>query len=69
MRVKLVNCDVNYNSKLEGKNTHLKLLLKLDEMMSTKSVKLLAKSGVTSALRRSGNPTSIPASKPVTFMK
>ena len=62
-RAELMNCDVDYNDKLEGKNTHPKLLPELVEMMSTKPVELLAKSGVTSALRRSSNLMSILASK------
>jgi hypothetical protein len=44
MRAELMNCDVNYDDKLEQKNTQPKLLPELVEMMSTESVELLAKS-------------------------
>ena len=64
-----MNYDIDYNDELEGKNSRPKLLTELVEMMSKESVELLAKSGVTSALRRSGNPASAPASKRVTFRK
>ena len=57
MRAELMNCDVDYNNEIEGKNTHPKLLQEPVEMMSPKSVELLAKSGVTSILRKSGTPT------------
>ena len=62
-----MNCDVNYNDKLERKNTHSKLLPEVVESMSTESAELLAKSGVTSILRTSNNPTYVPTSKRVTF--
>ena len=52
MRAELVNCDIDYNDKLEGKNIHPKLLPEVVEMMSTESVELLGKSGVTSALKK-----------------
>ena len=49
MRTELMNCDVNYNDEVECKNTHPKLLPQDIETMSTKSIELLAKSGVTGA--------------------
>ena len=49
MRAEMMNCDVNYNDKLKGKNTHPKLLSEPVEMMPNKSIELLAKSGVTSS--------------------
>ena len=64
-----MNCDVNYNGEIEGKNTHPKLLTTPVEMMSTESVELLVKSGLTSILRTSDNPTYVPASNRVTFRK
>jgi hypothetical protein len=69
MRAKLMNCDVDYNFELEQKSTHPKLLPEVVESMSTESVELLAKSGVTSVLRTSDNPTYVQASKRVTFRK
>ena len=46
-----------------------KLLPEVVKSISTESVELLAKSGVTSVLRTSDNPTYVPASKRVTFEK
>jgi hypothetical protein len=68
-RAELMNCEVNYDDKLEQKNTHPKLLPEVVESISTESVELLAKSGVTSVLRTSDNPTYVPASERVTFKK
>ena len=64
-----MNCEVNYDDKLEQKNTHPKLLPEVVESISTESVELLAKSEVTSVLRTSDNSTYVPASKRVTFKK
>ena len=47
MRAEQMNCDLNHNDKLERKSTHPKLLPEVVESMSTESVELLAKSGVT----------------------
>ena len=66
-RAELMNCEVNYDDKLEQKNTHPKLLPEVVESVSTESVKLLAKSGVTSVLRTS--QASVPANNRVTFRK
>ena len=63
MRAELMNVDVNYDDKVERKNTHPKLLPQDIETMSTESVELLAKSGVTGASHK------IPATKRVTFKK
>ena len=66
-----MNCDVNYNDEVECKNTHPKLLPQDIETMSTKSVELLAKSGVTGASqkKRNGNPMVVPVTKRVTSKK
>ena len=63
----LMNCEVNYDDKLEQKNNHPKLLPEVVESSSTESVELLAKSGVTSILRTSDSPTYVLASKRVTL--
>ena len=62
-RAELMNCEVNYDDKLEQENTHPKLLPEVFESIPTESVELLEKSGVTSVLRPSENPTYVPASK------
>ena len=66
-----MNCDVHYDDELERKNTHPGLLPVEVEVLSTESVELLAKSGMTGAPRKTriGNPTSIPTSKRVAFGK
>ena len=58
-----MNFEVIYDDKAERKNTYPKL------SMSTKSVELLAKSGVTGALhkKRNDNPMVVPATNRVTF--
>ena len=60
-----MNVEVNYDDKLEGKNTHLKLLPEVIEWMVTKSAELLAKSGVTGAShkKRNDSPTVVPTTK------
>jgi hypothetical protein len=64
-RAELMNVDVNYDDKIEHKNTHLKLLPQDIETISTKSVELLAKSGVTGPYhkKRNGNPTVVSVTK------
>ena len=64
-----MNVEVNYDDKVEQKNTHPKLLPEVIESMSTKSVELLAKSRVTGAShkKRNSNSTVVPAIKQVTF--
>ena len=49
MRAELMNCDIHYDDKLERKNTHPGLIPVEVEMLSTKSIELLTKSGVTGA--------------------
>ena len=65
MRAELMNVDVNYNDKIEQKNTHPKLLPQAVEDLSSETVELLAKSGVASTSRtvRNGNPMVVLASK------
>ena len=65
MRAELMIVEVNDDDEVERKNTHPKLLPQDIETMSTKSVELLVRSGVTGASqrRRSGNPTVVPATK------
>ena len=71
MRAELMNVEVNYDDKVERKKMHPKLLPQDIETMSTESVELLAKSGVTGASHRgrSGSPTVVPATKQVDFRK
>ena len=71
MRAELMDCDVNYIDNLERKNTHLNFLPQEVEMMSTKSVELLAELEMTKASRkaRNGNPTAVPATKQVISKK
>ena len=47
-----MNVEVNYDDEVEHKNTHTKLLPQDIEPMSTKSVELLVKSGVTGASKK-----------------
>ena len=71
MRAELVNVDVNYDDEVECKNMHLKLLPQDIETMSTKSVGLLAKPGVTGAShkRKNSDPMVVPVTKRLTFRK
>ena len=65
MRAELINVEVNYDDEVEHMNTHPKLFSEVIELMSTESVELLAKSGVTGAShkKRNINPTVLPATK------
>ena len=64
-----MNVEVNYNDEVERKNTHPKLLPEVIGLMTTQSVDLLAKSGVTSASHKKGkgNPTVVLKTNRVTF--
>ena len=52
IRAELMNVEVNYDDEVECKNTHPKLLPQDIKTMSTESVGLLAKSGVTGASQK-----------------
>ena len=58
MGAELMNVEVNYDDKVEQKNTHPKLLPEVIESMSTKSVELLAKSRVTGASHKKRKSSS-----------
>ena len=65
MRAQLMNVDVNYDDKIEQKNTHPKLLPQAVEDLLSETVELLAKSGVAKTSRKvpKGNPTVVLVSK------
>ena len=69
MRAELMNVEVNYDDKIECKNTHPKLLPQAVKDLSSETVELLAKSGVLEPPQnvRKGNPMVVLASKQVTF--
>jgi len=52
MRAELMNVDVNYDDKREQKNTHPALLPQEVEAVSSESVELLRKAGVTTAVKK-----------------
>ena len=58
MRAELMNVDVNYDDKIEHKNTHPKLLPQAVKDLSIETVKLLAKSGVASTSWKVGSNVS-----------
>ena len=69
MRAELMNVEVNYDDKIERKNTHPKLLPQAVEDLSSETVELLAKSGVLKPPQKvqKGNPMVVLAIKRVTF--